>query len=132
MPKTFLQLSALLFAWLVASDAFGQMLASPVQVSGGRNFAAGALAISSIEYDFDSNYDEDIDRRILGGEFALGVTPTVDVFFQAGYIVDSEIDGPSFRDIEGDGGFVIGAGARPSSMTGGRAGARLRPPQPPE
>ncbi|HMO52174.1 MAG TPA: hypothetical protein PKE26_12395 [Kiritimatiellia bacterium] len=102
--------------WLIgalSSTAFAQEIINPAT----RN-DKGVWSVEAVAARSEIAYGPVVERTVLGGTLALGISPVMDVFAVVGAITDSKMaggsinmDGLSVSKTEGD-GLLFGAGAR--------------------
>ena len=94
---------------LNASTASAQLIVDhQAKANQGQLQLSPALLFSEAEYDPDGGGSQDIERKIFGLAFGYGVHPSLDVYAELGYIIESELE--SVRD--DDDGFMLGFGVR--------------------
>jgi hypothetical protein len=94
---------------LGASPSLAQGLFNSSRAGGpGKSNASLVIAFADVDYEAE-NIDFEIERSIIGAEFAAGLFDQVDFYGQAGFIFDSDID--TAANLDGS-GFIIGGGAK--------------------
>jgi hypothetical protein len=104
---------AVLLVCLMAGYASAQLIVDTAQMAAtGRVEGGTVFCLSEVEYDVEAGHgiggSADVQRSILGGYAALGLSDELAVYGALGLILNSEIDGSS----DSGSGFMLAGGGR--------------------
>jgi hypothetical protein len=108
--KFFCSCLAITSSIFLSSTSYAQIIANPSNIVRGDSVYEGFISFSEVEYEDDISYsrDSDIDRKIVGASVSSDFNEGINLFGQAGFILEAE-DEPSNEEGMG---WMFGVGPK--------------------